>query len=79
MLYEVITNRYKEGAVGDVEVKQKLIAAHQAYFSTARAKRLELEQNIDQVNQILATGAAKATEVAKETIKEVYQAVGLRK
>lgn len=75
---EELKKRYRAGTVGDVEVKEKLFAAHQRTFAEARAKRKELEGNLDQVKEILAKGAQKAGLVAKETLTEVYQVIGIK-
>lgn len=68
--------RYREGTVGDVEVKQKLVAAHKRKFAVARAKRKELEGNMSGVKKILAEGAEKARKYAGATLKEVYKVIG---
>jgi tryptophanyl-tRNA synthetase len=75
---EDLKSRYKEGKVGDVEVKEKLFAAHQRKFAAARAKRQELEANMDHVREVLATGAQKAAEFADQTMSEVYQTIGTK-
>ncbi len=69
--------RYRQGQVGDVEVKEKLFAAHKRVFSRARARRKELENNLDLVKQILAEGASKATQFANKTLAEVYKTIGI--
>lgn len=73
---EELKARYIAGTVGDVEVKEKLIAAHQRIFAKARAKRKELEKNLDSVKEILASGAEKAGKVARQTLAEVYEVIG---
>lgn len=70
--------RYRAGQVGDVEVKEKLFAAHQRYFAAARARRAALAADPTQVQQILAAGAAKARLVANRTLLEVYQTIGIQ-
>lgn len=72
-----LKKRYREGKVGDVEVKEKLFQAHQRKFGEARRKRQELENDINLAKEILADGAAKARKVAQETMKEVYEIVGI--
>lgn len=71
-----LKSRYREGKVGDVEVKQKLVAAHKLKFAAARAKRKELEGNMGIVKKILAEGAEKARKFAGETLLEVYKVIG---
>ncbi len=73
-----LKKRYTLGQVGDVEVKQKLLAAHQRLFAPAREKRAELAANPEMVKQILAEGAAKARQVAKQTMDEVYETIGIK-
>ena len=74
---EDLKRRYREGKVGDVEVKESLFKAHMRKFAEARKKRKELENNIDMAREILEKGAEKARKVAEETIKEVYKIVGI--
>lgn len=73
---EDLKTRYRAGAVGDVEVKQKLVAAHKRKFASARAKRVELERNMELVKKILAEGAEKARKFASVTLIEVYKVIG---
>jgi len=72
-----LKNRYRSGQVGDVEVKEKLFLAHQQFFSQARARRRELENNNQLVETILAEGAKKAGLQAGQTLEKVYQIIGL--
>ncbi len=75
---EDLKSRYRLGQVGDVEVKEKLLAAHQRLFGGARRRRAELVNHPQLVDQILLTGAQKATAFANQTLAEVYQVVGLK-
>lgn len=72
-----LKQRYMQGQVGDVEVKQRLIAAHERRFAPARQRRAELVQQPELVTQILEEGANKARAVADQTLAEVYAAIGL--
>lgn len=74
---EELKERYKKGKVGDVEVKKRLVAAHQRLFGEARRKRQQLDSS-GKVEEVLKKGAVKASKVARETIKEVYEAIGVR-
>lgn len=69
--------RYQKGQVGDVEVKQKLIAAHSRMFGAAQERRNRLAADHDYLLDVLATGATKAKKLAGETLAKVYQAIGL--
>ena len=76
---EDLKNRYRAGKVGDVEVKDKLLEAHKAFFANFRQKRLELENNPKLINDILTSGAAKASEIAKATLGKIRDTIGLEK
>lgn len=69
--------RYQAGQVGDVEVKEKLLAAHQRLFSPMRQRRQELAQDTQIVKQILADGAQRANQEAQQTLAEVYRTIGV--
>jgi len=74
---EELKERYKKGKVGDVEVKKRLIAAHQRMFKVARERREKLKGS-GVVEEIWEKGAKKAKEVAEKTLKEVYETTGVR-
>lgn len=73
-----LKKRYREGKVGDVEVKQKLFDAHMKKFGEARRRRKELQNDIKLAKNILKNGAEKARKIAKETMKEIYEIVGIK-
>ncbi|MBN1916223.1 tryptophan--tRNA ligase [Candidatus Dojkabacteria bacterium] len=75
---EDLKKRYREGKVGDVEVKDRLFTAHMRLFDPARKRRKELENNLDLVREILEKGAEKAGEISKKTMTEVYETLGIR-
>lgn len=70
-----LKKRYKEGKVGDIEVKEKLFVALNAFLTPIREKRKEFEGQDAVLDQILTEGTAKAREVAKETMKKVRKAM----
>jgi tryptophanyl-tRNA synthetase len=72
-----LRKRYREGKVGDIEVKEKLFAAHLKLFGPARKRRQELECNFHKVRKILADGAQKAQKTATQTLAEVYKTIGI--
>lgn len=72
-----LKRRYAVGEVGDVEVKEKLIAAHHRYFAPLRERRAYLAANPLVVEQILARGAGLASLTAQKTLAAVMTAVGL--
>lgn len=74
---EDLKTRYREGKVGDVEVKQKLAVALNKFLEPIRMHRAEFERNPELVDRILKEGAEKARAVASETVLEVKRAMGL--
>jgi len=72
-------NKYRSGGMGYGQVKKRLAELMTDYFKPYRQKRAELENNIDYVREILASGAGRAKAVADETLEKARQAVGLRR
>ena len=72
-----LKERYRKGKVGDVEVKQKLSKAINAFLEPLRERRSSYEQRPGEVDEILADGTRRAGEVAKETMRMVREAMGL--
>jgi tryptophanyl-tRNA synthetase len=69
--------RYREGRVGDVEVKKKLFAALDVFLEPIRERRARFEATPDVVDEILLAGNAAMREVARETIQRVRDAMGM--
>ena len=69
--------RYRQGTVGDVEVKKKLAAALNAYLAPMRARRTELLAKPDTLRDILYDGSRKARAIAQETMERVREAARL--
>jgi len=72
-----LKKRYREGKVGDVDVKEKLFEAHMKLFGPARKRRQELEKAFDEVKKILADGAKKAQKTASHTLAQVHKTIGI--
>lgn len=70
--------RYREGTVGDVEVKQKLTTAINAFLDPIRERRKEFEGDKGLVESIIYEGTQKMIEISNETVKEMRSAMGLR-
>jgi tryptophanyl-tRNA synthetase len=75
---EALAARYRAGGLGYGEVKKLLLAKIDAHFASARAKRKELERHPSVVETALRRGAEKAGAEARETMRLVREAVGLR-
>jgi tryptophanyl-tRNA synthetase len=69
--------RYTRGKVGDVEVKQKLVAALNQFLDPIRDKRAEYERQPDLLEDILAEGSRRARAEARQTLELARQAMGL--
>ena len=62
---------------GCVDCKRHLAASVNAFLEPMRERRRELEERPDYVKEVLAEGGKKARAIARETIAEVYEKMGL--
>lgn len=74
---EDLKTRYREGRVGDVEVKDKLTKALNATLDPLRARRAELMAHPARLREILEDGSSRARRLAGETMARVREAVRL--
>ena len=72
-----LKTRYRQGAVGDVEVKTKLARAINVVLEPMRARRAELTSEPGRLREIVLDGSSKARAIAQRTMKEVREAAGL--
>lgn len=72
-----LKDRYRQGKVGDVEVKKKLAAAINNFLDPIRERRASFEQQPGLVEDILAAGNARTREIARETVRMMEDAMGL--
>ena len=72
---EEYKSRYKEGTVGDVEVKKYLAGIMNEFLTPIREKRKQYEQNPELVKQILKEGTEKVRKEAQKTMQEVKKAM----
>ena len=73
-----LKDRYRRGAVGDVEVKQKLATALNEFLDPIREKRAYYEANMGLVRDVLADGTDRTRKVAQATMDLVREALDLR-
>ncbi|MST04462.1 MAG: tryptophan--tRNA ligase [Candidatus Pacebacteria bacterium] len=66
---------YREGKIGDVEIKERLIVVLNEFLDPIRKRRAEYASNMGAVKKILLDGIARGREVAGVTLKEVKQAM----
>lgn len=70
-----LKDRYRAGTVGDVEVKQKLATALNAFLDPIRERRRYYEEHLDEVKAALLDGTARAKKVAEATMDAVRSAM----
>ena len=69
--------RLRAGGLGYGDLKKALFEHYWEYLAEARAKRSELENNLDHVSQVLKEGAAKARERAATVLDRARKNCGL--
>ena len=72
-----LEERYRKGAVGDVEVKKKLAAAINRFLDPVRERRAQFAAQKGLVEDILQTGSKRAREECIKTLGEAREAMGL--
>ncbi len=72
-----LKDRYRKGTVGDVEVKQKLFNALDAWLRPIRERRAEFAAKPGRVREIIMEGTRKGRVVAQSTMDEVRAAMKL--
>ena len=72
-----VTAGCTSAGIGCIECKQPVIDAVLAELAPIRERALYYEENPDQVRNILADGSEKAQELARDTMRDVREAMGL--
>ena len=72
-----LKDRYRQGKVGDVEVKQKLAAAINRFMDPIRERRAKYEEQPQEVAEILVEGSRNSKQVAEATMQEVREKMGI--
>ena len=72
-----LKERYAKGTVGDVEIKEKLFRVLNERLAPIRERRLELEKDTAELDNILKSGTAKVRVEASETLKYVKEKMKL--
>ncbi len=70
-------NRLRAGGMGYGDLKKALFEHYWNHFAEARARRAELANNLDYVNQVLKDGAERARATASGVIARARKACGL--
>lgn len=72
-----LKERYREGKVGDVEVKEKLAIALNKFLDPMRERRQHYEADKGLIEEIIYDGTEKMNEIAQATLKDMRSAMGL--
>lgn len=72
-----LKDRYRRGAVGDVEVKRKLALALNTFLDPIRERRARFSANMGLVRDALAEGTHRARKAAQTTMALVREALDL--
>ena len=75
---ETMKEKYRAGNYGYGHAKQELFEKMWEFFAPMRARRAELEANLDFVEELLRKNGERAREAASVTLDKVRRAVGLR-
>ena len=70
-------DRFRSGGLGYREVKQVIFDMYMRTFWPLRARRLELENQPEYIDEVLCQGAEKARKTAGPLVKEVRAAMGI--
>jgi tryptophanyl-tRNA synthetase len=74
---EDLKNRYTKGKVGDVEVKEKLFRALNAFLDPLRERRAGFEARRGYVDEVIFTGTQCMRAEARKTLEAAEKAMGL--
>jgi len=74
---EDLKTRYREGRVGDVEVKEKLARALNTFLDPIRERRASYASKKGLVERVIYEGTLRASDEAEDTLKAMRKAMGL--
>lgn len=74
---EDLKERYRQGRVGDVEVKEKLTVAINKFLDPIRDRRAAIEADRGLPEQVIYEGTVQASKIADETAMMMKKAMGL--
>ncbi|HOX92157.1 MAG TPA: tryptophan--tRNA ligase [Spirochaetales bacterium] len=74
---EDLKTRYRSGTVGDVEVKQKLARALNAFLDPIRERRARYEAQTGLADEVIYDGTMRMRDEARATLSAVKKAMGI--
>ncbi len=74
---EDLKSRYRQGQVGDVEVKEKLTVAINNFLDPIRERRAEIEADSGLPEQVIYEGTIRTAKIASETAFMMKKSMGL--
>ncbi len=74
---EDFKSRYRQGTIGDVEIKESLLVAVNRFLEPIRERRCHFEADKGLVETIIHEGTLKMNAIGEATVKEVRSAMGL--
>jgi tryptophanyl-tRNA synthetase len=72
-----LKDRYRVGKVGDVEVKQRLARALNAFLDPIRERRARYAARPDYIEEIIVEGSRRARAIAQDTMEQAREAMRL--
>ena len=72
-----LKERYRAGKVGDVEVKEKLVVAVNAFLEPMRERRATYERQSGLVDEIIVDGTERTRREVQAVTAEVKKAMGI--
>ena len=69
--------RYREGQVGDVEVKEKLTRCLNTFLEPIRDRRSDIVAQSGYVEHVIFEGTQRVQEIAQQTVADMKKAMGL--
>jgi len=74
---EDMKQRYRQGKIGDVEVKRRLAAVINEFLAPMRERRARYVQQPGLIEELIQEGSKKARREAQETLRAAKEAMGL--
>ena len=74
---EQLKERYRNGQIGDGDLKQIATEVLNAFLDPIRDKRKSYEGNDDYLRSVLQKGTHNARVIAEATMKEVREKIGI--